>query len=390
MSLESRITAPESVTTPSKNEEATTTSESGKATLLSEDEAKNAESDAPSTESTGQNDGASEGLGGSTGGVIEPEYEVNVKLADAQADVNNPLYSVKSFEELGLHEDILKGIYQMRFSKPSKIQEKALPLLLANPSQNMIGQSQSGTGKTAAFVLNILSRIDVKDPTMKKVPQALVLAPTRELARQIIGVIQLMGSFIEGLEVIAGIPQDVQQRPKHLEGQIIVGTPGTTMDLIRKRILRSDQIKVLVLDEADNMLDLQGLGDQCIRVKQYALEAIFEFSICLSHHRLLPQNIQTVLFSATFPDQVIAYASKFAPNANQITLRHEELTVEGIKQLYLDCHDEGNKYDVLLKLYGLMTIGSSIIFVRVDLTVALLEEMSTNFSSDSCDCGCNQ
>lgn len=234
------------------------------------------ESDAPSIKSTGQNDGATEGLGGSSG-VIEPEYEVNVKLADAQADVDNPLYSVKSFEELGLDEDILKGIYQMRFTKPSKIQEKALPLLLANPPQNMIGQSQSGTGKTAAFVLNILSRIDVKDPATKKVPQALVLAPTRELARQIIGVIQLMGSFIEGLEVIAGIPQDLQQRPRHLEGQIIVGTPGTTMDLIRKRILRSDQIKVLVLDEADNMLDLQGLGDQCIRVKQYALEPLFGF-----------------------------------------------------------------------------------------------------------------
>lgn len=273
MSLESRITAPDNETTPSTSEEATTASEP-KATLSSEAGAENAESDTPSIKSTGQNDGATEGLGGSPG-VIEPEYEVNVKLADAQADVNNPLYSVKSFEELGLDESILKGIYQMRFTKPSKIQEKALPLLLANPPQNMIGQSQSGTGKTAAFVLNILSRVDVKDPAMRKVPQALVLAPTRELARQIIGVIQLMGSFIEGLEVIAGIPQDLQQRPRHLEGQVIVGTPGTTMDLIRKRILRSDQIKVLVLDEADNMLDLQGLGDQCIRVKQYALEPLF-------------------------------------------------------------------------------------------------------------------
>ncbi|MCJ1349610.1 RNA helicase required for poly(A+) mRNA export [Peltigera leucophlebia] len=358
MSLESWNTAPDSVTTPSASEEATTASES-KATLSFEAGAENAESDAPPTKSTGQNDGATEGLGGSSG-VIEPEYEVNVKLADAQADVDNPLYSVKSFEELGLDEAILKGIYQMRFTKPSKIQEKALPLLLANPPQNMIGQSQSGTGKTAAFVLNILSRVEVKDPAMRKVPQALVLAPTRELARQIIGVVQLMGSFIEGLEVIAGIPQDLQQRPRHLEGQVIVGTPGTTMDLIRKRILRSDQISVLVLDEADNMLDLQGLGDQCIRVKQ-----------------LLPQNIQTVLFSATFPDQVIAYASKFAPNANQITLRHEELTVEGIKQLYLDCHDEENKYDVLLKLYGLMTIGSSIIFVRTRATADIINNRMT-------------
>lgn len=99
-----------------------------------------------------------------------------------------------------------------------------------------------------------------------------------------------------------------------------------------------------------------------------------DFHYAKSHRRLIPQNIQTVLFSATFPDQVIAYASKFAPNANQITLRHEELTVEGIKQLYLDCHDEENKYDVLLKLYGLMTIGSSIIFVRVGLIAAFARE----------------
>lgn len=81
--------------------------------------------------------------------------------------------------------------------------------------------------------------------------------------------------------------------------------------------------------------------------------------------RLLPRGVQTVLFSATFPDKVVSYAQKFAPHANQITLRHEELTVEGIKQLYLDCQNEENKYEVLLKLYGLMTIGSSIIFVKV-------------------------
>ena len=85
----------------------------------------------------------------------------------------------------------------------------------------------------------------------------------------------------------------------------------------------------------------------------------------LFFNRMLPQGIQIVLFSATFPDLVVKYADKFAPNANQITLRHEELTVEGIKQLYMDCSSEHDKYDVLVKLYGLMTIGSSIIFVKV-------------------------
>ena len=155
----------------------------------------------------------------------------------------------------------------MRFQRPSKIQEKALPLLLSNPPVNMIGQSQSGTGKTAAFVLNILSRLDLTTPEMRKTPQALCLAPTRELARQIIGVIQVMGGFIEGLSVSAAIPSDQAQRRQKLEGQVIVGTPGTTMDVIKKRLMDPNHIKVLVLDEADNMLDQQGMGDQCIRAK---------------------------------------------------------------------------------------------------------------------------
>ena len=166
------------------------------------------------------------------------------------------------------HENILKGIYQMRFTKPSKIQEKALPLLLRDPPTNMIGQSQSGTGKTAAFVLNILSRLDYS-PNMVNTPQALVLAPSRELARQILGVIQIMGYFVEGLTSGVAIPTEVANRNRDgLKVQIVVGTPGTTMDMIKRRQLAADKIKVLVLDEADNMLDQQGLGDQCIRVKQ--------------------------------------------------------------------------------------------------------------------------
>lgn len=165
---------------------------------------------------------------------------------------------------------ILRGLTMMNFRKPSKIQERALPLLLNNPPTNMIGQSQSGTGKTAAFVLNILSRLDLSTPEMQKSPQALVLAPSRELARQIVGVIQVMGSFVEGLVVGTAVPADTHSRPSRLECSVVVGTPGTVMDQIKKRIFLTQRLKVLVLDEADNMLDLQGMGDQCIRVKQCA------------------------------------------------------------------------------------------------------------------------
>jgi ATP-dependent RNA helicase DDX19/DBP5 len=236
----------------------------------------------------------------------------------------------------------MKGIRSMNFRKPSKIQEKALPLLFLNPPANMIAQSQSGTGKTAAFSLNILTRIDIS----LQAPQALVLAPSRELARQILGVIQHMGQFMDGVTSQAAIPDP--SRSRRFDSHILVGTPGTVMEVTRKRILDPKHIKILVLDEADNMLDQSGLGEQCTRVQ-----------------KLLPAKVQTVLFSATFPPHVIQYANKFAPHANILTLAHEDLTIEGIKQLYIDTDKDNDKFATLLKFYGLMTQASSIIFVRV-------------------------
>ena len=131
----------------------------------------------------------------------------------------------------------------------------------------MIGQSQSGTGKTAAFSLNILTRLDLSTDQAGSTPQALVLAPTRELARQIIGVLRSIGEFIPGLSVSAAIPMEQSARGQPVTGQVVVGTPGTTMDLIRRKNLDPRMIKTLVLDEADNMLDQQGMGEQCMRVK---------------------------------------------------------------------------------------------------------------------------
>ncbi|KAJ5155333.1 hypothetical protein N7492_008136 [Penicillium capsulatum] len=299
-------------------------------------------------------DGAPTQLHGSD--LQEPDYSVEVKLSDLQADPNNPLYSVKSFDDLGLDERIVKGLSAMNFRQPSKVQERALPLLMANPPQNLVGQSQSGTGKTAAFVLNALSRIDLSNPTAQTTPQALMLAPTRELARQIVGVVQLMGQFLENLVIGTAVPADTSSRPSRMASSVVVGTPGTVQDMIKKRILNPANLKVLVLDEADNMLDLQGLGDQCIRVKA-----------------MLPRTIQVVLFSATFPDHVYHYAQRFAPGANELRLKHEELTVEGIKQLYMDCGDDEEKFRNLVQLYGLLTVGSSIIFVRTRQSAAEIE-----------------
>ncbi|EJT44130.1 DBP5-like protein [Saccharomyces kudriavzevii IFO 1802] len=281
--------------------------------------------------------------------LISSEYEVKVKLADIQADPNSPLYSAKSFDELGLAPELLKGIYAMKFQKPSKIQERALPLLLHNPPRNMIAQSQSGTGKTAAFSLTMLTRVNPEDAS----PQAICLAPSRELARQTLDVIQEMGKFTEITSQL--IVPDSFEKNKQINAQVIVGTPGTVLDLMRRKLVQLQKIKIFVLDEADNMLDQQGLGDQCIRVK-----------------RFLPKDAQLVLFSATFAEAVRQYAKKIVPNANTLELQTNEVNVDAIKQLYMDCKNEADKFEVLTELYGLMTIGSSIIFVATKKTANVL------------------
>lgn len=276
--------------------------------------------------------------------LIKSTFEVHVTLADQQLDPNSPLYSVKTFEELGLHGDLLKGIFDMGFTKPSKIQERALPLLLRDPPQNMIGQSQSGTGKTAAFVLTMLSRVDFS----KHKPQALCLAPSRELARQIMSVVVAMGKFTP-VQTEYAIKDNLPKGASHITAHIVVGTPGTMTDLIRRKVIDVSEVKVFVLDEADNMLDQDGLGDQTLRVKNS-----------------LPKKneMQIILFSATFPDHVRAFASNFAPKANKIELKRNELAVDSIRQFYMDCRNEEHKYDILVSLYHLLTIGQSIIFCQ--------------------------
>ncbi|KAI8633783.1 ATP-dependent RNA helicase DBP5 [Xylariaceae sp. FL1651] len=285
-----------------------------------------------------QTDGAAPGSN-----LQESSYDVEVQLSDLQKDTEHPLGSATTFQELGLPAEVLQGLNALQFLKPSKVQEKALPLMLADPPRNMIAQSQSGTGKTAAFVVTVLSRVDFNQPNT---PQALLLAPSRELARQIEGVIKLIGQFIPNMGVAAAIPGSIP-RDGHVDKAVVVGTPGTTMDLIRRRQFDTRALKVFVIDEADNMLDQQGLGDQCARVKG-----------------MLPKTVQILLFSATFPDKVMKYATSFAPSANLIKLKVQELTVKGISQMYMDCPGEADKYEILCQLYGLMNIGSSIIFVK--------------------------
>ncbi|GAA5807899.1 RNA helicase required for poly(A+) mRNA export [Mucor flavus] len=273
--------------------------------------------------------------------LIQSTHVVQVKLADQQADPNSPLFSVKSFEELGLSPELLKGLYAMGFTKPSKIQERALPLLISDPPRNMIGQSQSGTGKTAAFVLTMLTRLHLG----VNAPQAICLAPSRELARQIIDVVQEMSKFTSITSKL--VVKDSLKRNEPVQAQIIVGTPGTVAEVIKRRQLPVKAVKIFVLDEADNMLDQDGLGDQSIRIKN-----------------MLTGSPQIVLFSATFPEHVRKFATRFAPEANEISLKREDLSVDAIKQLYMDCDSEEHKYETLCNIYDLLTVSQSIIFCK--------------------------
>ncbi|PSR78688.1 ATP-dependent RNA helicase DBP5 [Coniella lustricola] len=285
-------------------------------------------------------------------GLAENAYEVQVELSD-MVDTDNPLAAANDFKALNLSEGIYQGLLAMNFKKPSKVQEKALPLLLADPPRNLIAQSQSGTGKTAAFVIAVLSRVDYSKPQQ---PQALILAPTRELARQIQGVVQSIGQFIPELIVEAAVPGAID-RAVGVKGSVVVGTPGTVMESIKRRQFDTRELRILVIDEADNMLDMAGLGDQANKVKN-----------------MLPRNIQILLFSATFPEKVGQYARKFAPNAHSMMLQRDNLTVKGISQMFMDCPNDNEKYDILVKLYSLMTIGSSVIFVSTRNSASIIEQ----------------
>jgi ATP-dependent RNA helicase DDX19/DBP5 len=167
-------------------------------------------------------------------------------------------------------------------------------------------------------------------------------------------VVTAMGKYTN-VQTEYAIKDNLPRDATNITAQIIVGTPGTMVDLMRRKVIDVTRVKVFVLDEADNMLDQDGLGEQTLRVKN-----------------LLPRTpYQIILFSATFPDHVRLYASKIAPAANKIELQKEELSVDNIRQFYMDCRNEEHKYDILVGLYQLLTIGQSIIFCQVRLGLLL-------------------
>ncbi|CAK6981694.1 eukaryotic translation initiation factor 4A1A [Scomber scombrus] len=258
-----------------------------------------------------------------------------------------------SFDEMNLREALLRGIYAYGFEKPSAIQQRAI--IPCIKGYDVIAQAQSGTGKTATFAISILQQIDVE----LKGTQALVLAPTRELAQQIQKVILALGDYmgascyacIGGTSIRSEV-QKLQAEAPH----IVVGTPGRVFDMLTRKNLSSKYIKMFVLDEADEMLS-RGFKDQIYEIFQKLLS-----------------STQVVLLSATMPADVLEVTKKFMREPIRILVKKEELTLEGIRQFYINVEKEEWKLDTLCDLYETLTITQAVIFINTRRKVDWLTE----------------
>ncbi|KAK0208618.1 P-loop containing nucleoside triphosphate hydrolase protein [Desarmillaria ectypa] len=259
---------------------------------------------------------------------------------------------VDSFDDMKLKPELLRGIYAYGYERPSAIQQRAI-IPVAN-GKDVIAQAQSGTGKTAAFAVSLLQKVDVS----LQATQAIILAPTRELAAQIHTVVVALGDYtdITSLACVGGtsIREDMTKLRDGI--QIVVGTPGRVLDIIWRGLLNTSAVKVLCIDEADEMLS-QGFTTQIYDTFQ-----------------LLPNDIQVALFSATMPAEVLDVTTKFMRDPIKILVKKDELTLEGIKQFYIAVEKEGWKLDTLCDIYDTVNITQAVIFCNTRRRVDILTE----------------
>ena len=254
------------------------------------------------------------------------------------------------FEEMGLSEEIQKAVRYMGFEEASPIQAKAIPAMISGI--DLIGQAQTGTGKTAAFGIPILEKVD---PKLKKL-QAIVLCPTRELAIQVADEIRNLSRYVHGIKVLPIYGgQDIVKQIRSLKSgtQIVIGTPGRVMDHMRRKTMKLDFVHTVVLDEADEMLNM-GFREDI----EFVLSGV-------------PEERQTVLFSATMPKPIMEITKKFQNNAKVIKVTKKELTVPNIEQYYYDVKPK-KKEEVLSRLLDIYSPRLSVVFCNTKKQVDLL------------------
>lgn len=244
------------------------------------------------------------------------------------------------FDELDLNPKILRGIREMGFEEATPIQSKAIPVGLEGV--DLIGQAQTGTGKTAAFGIPLLMKVD----SHNKRTQSIVLCPTRELAIQVAEEVRTLAKYMSGVKVLPVYGgQDITKQIRSLKGgaQIIIGTPGRVMDHLRRRTIKCDEVNTIVLDEADEMLNMGFRED---------IETVLEY---------VPEERQTMLFSATMPKPILDITKKYQHDAVTIKVTKKELTVPNIEQYYYDVKRK-DKVEVLSRLLDVYAPKLSLVF----------------------------
>ncbi|MCB1207423.1 MAG: DEAD/DEAH box helicase [Verrucomicrobiae bacterium] len=267
-----------------------------------------------------------------------------------------------TFSALGLPEPLLAAVEQLGYEEPSHIQAASIPLALEG--KDLIGLSETGSGKTAAFGLAGLARIDWENPD----PQMLVICPTRELAVQVCAEVQRLGAKLPRLRAVAvygGAPIDRQIRALHQGVQVIVGTPGRLIDHVERGTLELDSIRVTVLDEADRMLDM-GFADE--------MEALL---------RALPEERQTLFFSATMNDAVSRIIQRYGKNPELVKIEREALTVESIEQVCYEARQR-SRIELISRLIDLEQPRLSIVFCNTKRAVDECTEelLARGYSAD--------
>ncbi len=259
------------------------------------------------------------------------------------------------FKELHLSKEILKAITDMGFEEATPIQSQSIPYMLEG--KDVIGQAQTGTGKTAAFGIGTLERIDPQNRGL----QAVILCPTRELAIQVAEELKKLSKYKRGIEILpvyGGQPIDRQIRALRQGVQVIIGTPGRVMDHLDRRTLKMDGVKIIILDEADEMLDMGFRED---------IEIIM---------RKIPKERQTILFSATMSRPILDLTKKYQNKPQMIKLAHKEMTVPEVEQFYFEVKSQA-KTEALCRLIDLHDLKLTLVFCntkrRVDELVETLK-----------------
>ena len=294
--------------------------------------------------------------------------EIINKTENIEAKIDNEnkyeLKTIENWEDLDCKLELLRGIYAYGFESPSPIQKKAISPMF--DGKDIIAQAQSGTGKTACFSIGTLQHID----TSCNKTQAMILSPTRELSLQTYKVVKAIGSQFKNLTIqllVGGTSTDTDiENLRSNTPHVIIGCPGRVHDMLRRKKLVPEDLTLIVLDEADEMLS-QGFKEQVYNIFQY-----------------LPNNVQVALFSATMPNEVDTLTSKFMRNPVKVLVKAEQLTLEGIQQYYVALESDEQKYDTLKDLYGTISLSQSIIYCNSTKRVQDLYDAMTQDNFPVC------